>query len=501
MVTLCSLATVVTDAAGATTEPAAPTTVPGEDRPPLVDHRDIVWSVAFSPDGRFLVSGGGGEVRQSRPGDFLNVTWAPGRDFALRVWDARTGQVVRRLPGHAALVACVAWSPDGKSLLSGSEDGTLRLWDAETGKELRRFEGHAGMVAAAVFSADGTRVLSGSRDDTVRLWDVKTGRELRRFEWAGGRVWDVALSRDGTRVAAGGDANFASVWDAASGRELRRLSGHTGAVVRVAFSPDGGRVVTGSWDNDARIWDAAAGELLQRLQGHTDRVEGAVFSPDGRRVLTGSLDGTVRLWDAATGKELAKFDGHEGPVARVVFAPDGRTAASAGWDHNVRLWRMPSAYDPVVAWQVFPDAYQPPEKLAAAVRRQVALLDSPRYAAREEAAIVLRELGDEIVPLLLRIDPASLSPEQSSRVALVLAGQRRLTPAEAAELRNDLAFLLDCLEADDAPVRRAALARLRTVTGGTRRDVEFDADAPPEARRSAVEKLRHRPLDQTDPSN
>ena len=224
-------------------------------------------------------------------------------------------------------------------------------------------------------------------------------------------------------------------------------------------------MATASWDREARVWDAGKGELLQRFQGHADRVEGLAFSPDGRRVLTGSLDGTVRLWDAATGKELANFHGHEGPVARVVFAPDGRTAASAGWDRTVRVWRMPSAYEAVVAWQVFPDAYQPPEKLATAVRRQVTLLDSPKYAAREGAAIVLRELGDEIVPLLLRIDPASLSPEQLSRVAGLLADRRRLTPAEAAGLRNDLAFLLDCLDADDAPVRRSALARLRTLTG------------------------------------
>ena len=174
----CGFAVADTGTAGAATRPSVLAVGPDEVAGPLADHKDIVWCVAFSPDGRFFVSGGGGEVRQSRPGDFLNVTWAPGRDFALRVWDARTGTLVRRLPGHGALVACVAWSPDGKSLLSGSEDGTLRLWDAATGKELRRFEGHAGMVAAAVFAADGTRVLSGSRDETVRLWDVKTGREL-----------------------------------------------------------------------------------------------------------------------------------------------------------------------------------------------------------------------------------------------------------------------------------------------------------------------------------
>jgi WD40 repeat protein len=484
----------VTKAADAATRPALPATAPTNDVRLLLDHKDIVWSVAFSPDGRFLASGGGGEVHQSRPGDFLNVTWAPGSDFALRVWDVRTGKIVRCLVGHRALVACVAWSPDGKLLLSGSDDSTLRLWDAETGKEVRRFDGHTQAVVAAVFSADGSRVLSGSRDQTVRLWDVKTGKELRRFAWPGGRVWDVALSRDGTRAAVGGDANFALIWDATTGRELHRLTGHTEAVVRVAFSSDGGRLLTGSWDRRVRLWDAATGEVLRTFEGHTDRVEGVAFSPDGRRLLTGSLDQTVRLWDAITGKELHKFEGHEAPVSRVAFAPDGRTAASAGWDRSVRLWRLPSAYDPVLARQVFPEAYQPPEKLAAAVRRHLVLLDSPSYSAREEAAIVLRELGDEIVPLLLRLDPATLTPEQASRVSRLLAGRSRLTAKQVTGLRDDRSFLLDCLEADEAPVRQAALMRLREVTKAEGLAVEFDPDAPPDARRSALEKLRRRLL-------
>jgi WD40 repeat protein len=299
----------------------------------LGGYKDIVWTVAVSPDGKSVVAAGGG--------DQIDGSWVAGSDYAVRLWDAESGKERTRFDkGLTGAVNSLVWSPDGKLVFFNNGE-TIRVWDVTAGKELKRFE-DAGSVVCLSLSTDGKRLLSGGWDKTVRLWDVATRKEIKRFEGHTGRVWDVALSPDGKRAASCGDEAIVRVWDVAGGKEERTLEGHGDSVVRVLFSPDGKNLLSGSWDNTARLWKADGGELLRVFEGHESRVEGLAFSPDGKQVLTGSLDKTLRLWEAATGKEIHRFEGHTGPVARVAFAPDGRYVASAGWDKTARLWRVPA---------------------------------------------------------------------------------------------------------------------------------------------------------------
>jgi uncharacterized protein (TIGR02996 family) len=255
--------------------------------------QDIVWAVTFSPDSRHVLGGGGG--------DCLEGTWVSGSDYAVRLWDARSGQELARLAGHPASVSSLRCSPDGQRVFFNSGE-TVRVWDLTAVQEEAPFT-NAGSVVALSLSSDGRVLLSGGWDRTVRLWDVTTRLELKRFAGHTGRVWDVALSPDGRRAASCGDEMVVRVWDVASGAEERQLWGHENYVVRVVFSPDGTKLLSGAWDNTARLWQAQSGEQLQVFVGHEGRVEGATFSPGGRRVLTGSLDKTVRLWEADSGKE------------------------------------------------------------------------------------------------------------------------------------------------------------------------------------------------------
>ena len=310
-------------------------------------HGDLIRTVVFSPDGRYLLSGSGGEYRAGQ--------WLPGSDYTLRLWDVQTGKEVRKFVGHTGWVTGVAFSPDGRRAVSGSWDRTVRLWDVKTGKELHKFEGHTDEVNGVAFSPDGKRALSGSLDHTMRLWDVETGKEVRKFEGHSEWVHAVAFSPDGKRALSGGGGlnqngqwvhgtdQTVRLWDVETGRELKRLEGNTNWVDAVAFLPDGRRALSASLDRTLRLWDLDTGKELRRFLGHAAGVIAVAVSPDGRFALSGAEDQTARLWDLESGKELQRFEGHTGNVLSVAFSPDGRLAATAGTDRTIRLWRL---FDP-----------------------------------------------------------------------------------------------------------------------------------------------------------
>ncbi len=249
-----------------------------------------------------------------------------------------SGQEVRRFVGHKDMVETVAVTPDGKYVVSGSRDNTVRLWDLATGREVRRFTGHKNWVGSVAVTPDGRHVVSGSTDTTVRLWDLATGKEVRRFTGHQHSVLSVAVTPDGKYVTSGSFDNTGRLWDLAAGREVLRFTGHVDAVWSVAVTPDGKYVVSGSKDSTVRVWDLPTGQEVRRFTGHKGAVRGVVLTPSGKYIVSGSQDHTVRLWDLATGQQVRRFTGHADAVWSLAVTPDGQYVVSGSWDKTLRLW-------------------------------------------------------------------------------------------------------------------------------------------------------------------
>jgi DNA-binding beta-propeller fold protein YncE len=285
-----------------------------------------VLSVAVTPDGKYVVSGS--------------------EDKTVRVWELATGKEVRRFMGHRSGVNRVAVTPDGQYVVSGSHDETVRLWELATGKEVRPFTGHKNWVSSVAVTPDGKYIVSGSWDNTVRLWELATGQEVRQFTGHESWVRSVAVTPDGQYVVSGSDDKTVRLWELATGKEVRRFTGHEDWVHSVAVTPDGKYVVSGSHDKTVRLWELATGQEVRRFTGHERPVYSVALTPDGKYVVSGSGDKTVRVWDLATGQEVRQFTGHERWVNSVAVTPDGKYVVSGSGqssffsnpDNTVRVW-------------------------------------------------------------------------------------------------------------------------------------------------------------------
>ncbi|MER6030462.1 WD40 repeat domain-containing protein [Streptomyces sp. NPDC001851] len=261
------------------------------------------------------------------------------QDGTVRLWDPATGNQAATLHGLAGEALGVAVSQDGKLIAGSGRDRTARIWRRDDGEQLHVLDGlHHAAVIHVAFSPDGRTLATSSDDFTVGLWDVASGtvRPLRKPIAHSDAVFDVKFSPDGSMLATASYDQTVGLWNAKSGSPVDRLTGHTGHVNGVAFTADGRQLASVSSDGSAVLWDISDRMLMTRPIAS---LRGAAMSPDGRLLATGDSDAHVQIWRRTTGKRLDSFHLPDAcPVWRLAFAPDGNTLGITGDCHNAFLY-------------------------------------------------------------------------------------------------------------------------------------------------------------------
>jgi len=241
--------------------------------------------------------------------------------------------------GHLGDIYTIAFSKNGKMIVSGGNDNTVVIWDVSTGKSIKNLFGHSNYVRTISFSPDGTKLASGSKDGTIILWDVNWGTIIKTLVSQNNGVYSLDFSPDGTKLASG-DNNRIKIWDLSSGTVIKTLNGNNSFILSLDFSPDGRYLVSGGYNNYIELWDLYSGMLVRTFEGHNSSVYCLSFSPDGTKLVSGGDDNKIKLWDFNSGMLIKTFEGHNNSVYCFSFSPDGTKLATGSYDGTIKIWNV-----------------------------------------------------------------------------------------------------------------------------------------------------------------
>lgn len=300
----------------------------------------------FSSDGKILVS--------------WKANRSANSEGILRIWDVKTGKLLRILRGPKKRIRNVCFSSDSATLASWcvDQESGIRLWDIATGRQEHVLNGHTQVVESVSFNPNDNALVSGGLDGSVRIWNAETGKEVKSLSSqhnANNRTTkSVAIScvrfnQNGNIVAAGNKNGVIHLWDVDSGKLVQTLKGHMDVISSLSFSPDGQTIASTSKDSTIRLWDVNTSEQIQSIAGYKETVWHLSFLANGlplasglQNINSGSYSESIDLWDLRTGSLLKTFTGDSKFVKGILFANDGNTLASLGSDSTVLLWDLAS---------------------------------------------------------------------------------------------------------------------------------------------------------------
>lgn len=292
-----------------------------------------VLAIAFTPDGKSVAAGGD--------------------DGIIRFWDIDKHKVIAQLEGHNGNIRSIAIDASGKYLASGGGDTTVRVWDLTTHEELVKLEGHSSNILCVAFSAAGNMLASGDENSTLNLWNWKDESVYGDPFRFSGAASSCNFSPDNNMLVAGSWDSNIYLFNAAPDPNSPLIN--TGkmsvgdVVIGVTFSPDNGMIYVANKERTVTVWDTKTQKSVNTFplytkkanKGHKDVLMAFAVSPNGEIFATGSMDSTAMLWDAAKGTQLNILSGHDNAVASIAFSPDGTMIATGSWDGTIRLWGIP----------------------------------------------------------------------------------------------------------------------------------------------------------------
>jgi WD40 repeat protein len=286
-------------------------------------HSGPVYTAAWSPDGRLIVSGGA--------------------DHTAQVWEAATGNHLLTYKGHTFSVNSLMWSPiNAWQIVSASADKTVAIWKASTGERIRTYTGHTDNVRTVAWSPNEQWICSGGDDKTVQVWEAATGKRFLTYKGHSELVWSAAWSPNGNYIVSTGVDATVQVWEAFTGKQLLIYTGHLKPVTIAAWSPDGRLIASGSEDTTVQVWEISTGKRIYTYRGHISTVNSLSWSPDGTRIASGSGDATVQVWEVANSQLIHTYDDHSDAIAQTaLWSPTGRNIVSARSSGIVQVWNAP----------------------------------------------------------------------------------------------------------------------------------------------------------------
>jgi WD40 repeat protein len=305
----------------------------------LSGHTAPLRTIAISPDGQTLASGGD--------------------DKTIKLWDLKTGKLLLTLTGHTEKLTSLVFSPDGRTLASSSYDKTIKIWNVQTGKLTRNINGHSSTVTSIAISPDGNTLASSSWDKTLRLWNLSNGKLTHTFKVF---ATAVVISPDGKTLISGNFDGTIKRWNLSTKKLIANLvppkpknptfpSQRASSVISLAISKDGQTLINGGYNDfhnsiqetdgkNVKVWNLKTGKIIHNFTAELGSIDAVAITPDGKSFITGGLGRKISIFDVKTGKLIRTIEGHAGGIYALALSKDGKTLISGSGDKSIKVWQL-----------------------------------------------------------------------------------------------------------------------------------------------------------------